>query len=99
MGALVPVPRLWGNIHCEWVIIALAGTIAGIQNGSGRGEILKKENKMDKVIEILEYLDDLRKSGITNMFGAGVFIEQKFGVDKKDASEILAYWMSTFNKR
>ncbi len=49
--------------------------------------------------EHLEYLDDLRESGITNMFGASVFIEQDFNVSRDDARLILGYWMKTFEER
>ena len=47
----------------------------------------------------LEYLDELRDSGITNMFGAGSYLQNAFDVDEKDASAILSYWMDTFSDR
>jgi len=46
--------------------------------------------------EHLEFLDDLRESGETNMFGAGTYIQSHFGVDKRVAKEITLYWMRTF---
>jgi len=46
----------------------------------------------------LEFLDELRESGATNMYGAGSYIEDEFVVDKKEAKEILLYWMSTFGE-
>jgi uncharacterized protein YciI len=46
--------------------------------------------------EHLEYLDALRESGVTNMFGARPYVENEFGVTKKEASEILSYWMKSF---
>ena len=49
--------------------------------------------------EHLEYLDDLRESGITNMFGASVYIEDEFDVSRADARLILSYWMKTFKER
>jgi len=49
--------------------------------------------------EHLEYLDDLRESGETNMFGAPAYIEDDFGVTKKEAREITSYWMATFEER
>jgi len=48
--------------------------------------------------EHLQYLDDLRESGATNMFGAGRYVEQEFDVSKSDASTILSYWMESFGK-
>lgn len=42
------------------------------------------------------YLDRLRESGQTNMFGARPYLQNKFGLDKKEASEVLTEWMSSF---
>ena len=59
--------------------------------------------KMDKPEileeEHLEYLDDLRESGVTNMFGAGSYLREEFGMDRKESSVILSYWMDTFSER
>lgn len=49
--------------------------------------------------EHLEYLDDLRDSGETNMFGAGPYLQEEFGVTKHEAHDILGYWMKTFTER
>lgn len=47
--------------------------------------------------EHLEFLDDLRESGVTNMFGARPYIQQEFPeLVGKEAGEILTYWMKTF---
>ena len=47
----------------------------------------------------LEYLDRLRESGITNMFGAGEYLVREFVVSAQQAREILAYWMTTLATR
>ena len=44
----------------------------------------------------LSYLDDLRESGITNMFGAAPYIQEEFDMDEKDARETLSFWMHNF---
>ena len=49
--------------------------------------------------DVLDYLDDLRESGVTNMFGAGSFLQDEFGFDKHEARAVLSYWMKTFGKR
>jgi uncharacterized protein YciI len=49
--------------------------------------------------EHLDYLDDLRAAGVTNMFGAGPYLQDEFGLDRATATEILAYWMKTFSER
>lgn len=48
--------------------------------------------------EHLEFLDNLRETGVTNMFGAGRYIEVKFGIDKDTAGNILGYWMDSFGR-
>ncbi len=45
----------------------------------------------------LEYLDDLRKSGETNMFGASAYVLAEFPeLTKQEAKEVVSYWMDTF---
>jgi hypothetical protein len=59
-----------------------------------RNEGELQENIMNK--EHKTYLDKLRKSGITNMFGAAPYIQSKFLIDKKEAQSILSEWMNNF---
>jgi len=47
----------------------------------------------------LEYLDKLRESGVTNMFGAGAYLQREFGIGAEEARQILKYWMQTFEER
>ena len=49
--------------------------------------------------EYFEYLDVLRESGVTNMFGAGPYIQEEFGLDKHEAREIVIAWMGSFEER
>lgn len=44
-----------------------------------------------------EYLDQLRESGATNMFGARPYLMEEFDLDKKEASKILVEWMKSFS--
>lgn len=48
--------------------------------------------------EVFEYLDELRESGITNMFGAGSYIQQEFSVTKREARTLPIEWMETFGE-
>jgi hypothetical protein len=48
--------------------------------------------------EMLQYLDDLRKTGVTNMLGAEAYIGFVFGLPKSESRKILSYWMKTFRK-
>ena len=49
--------------------------------------------------EHLDYLDTLKESGITNMFGAGAYVEDEFELSSRDARTVLTYWMATFEER
>jgi len=44
------------------------------------------------------YLDDLRKSGVTNMFVAGVYLQEQFGISEKEASTALMAWMKNYKE-
>jgi len=54
--------------------------------------------EQNKVIEeeVFGYLDGLRESGITNMFGAAPYLIDKFGIDKRAAIDFLKKWMQNF---
>ena len=43
-----------------------------------------------------KYLFRLQKSGRTNMFGAGEYLQSEQGLDKAKAKEILLYWMENY---
>jgi len=47
----------------------------------------------------LKYLDRLRESGVTNMFGAGSYLEDAFDIGRREARTILSYWMESFEER
>jgi len=49
--------------------------------------------------EHLEYLDELRELGITNMFGARPYLADAFDLDSDTAGKYLHYWMATFGER
>ena len=42
------------------------------------------------------YLEVLRRSGVTNMFGAGPYVEKHFNIDRKEASKLVLAWMATY---
>lgn len=43
------------------------------------------------------YLEQLRRSGVTNMFGATPYLMEEFNLDKKEAIKILSDWMHNYN--
>jgi len=59
-----------------------------------KGELMQVDE------ERLNFLDELRESGITNMYGAAPFLQGQFpGLDRKEAERILAHWMDTADQR
>ena len=52
-----------------------------------------KENLPEEWI----YLENLRRSGVTNMFSAGPYLEDEFGISKTEARKILIDWMKNYN--
>lgn len=44
------------------------------------------------------YLEDLRRSGVTNMYGAGSYLVSTFDISKERAKEILKYWMDNYKE-
>lgn len=47
--------------------------------------------------EMFDYLNDLRDSGVTNMFGANPYLKEEFNIDASEASQVLSKWMKLFN--
>jgi len=43
------------------------------------------------------FLEELRRSGKTNMFGATPYLQLEFGLSQKEANEILLNWMENYN--
>ena len=48
--------------------------------------------------EYFSFLDVLRETGVTNMFGAAPYIVDQFGVTRTEAREILLAWMEQFER-
>ena len=60
-----------------------------------------KTNKVCNIKkEHLIFLDDLRLTGVTNMFGAVQYLIDEFpGMTKMQANRVLRVWMKTFTSR
>ena len=43
------------------------------------------------------YLERLRRSGETNMFGAAPYLQETFGLSSKEAYRILSGWIKNYN--
>lgn len=44
------------------------------------------------------YLEKLRRSGVTNMYGAAPYLEAVFGISHREAVSILSDWMKNYNR-
>ena len=49
--------------------------------------------------QVFTYLDELRESGITNMYGAPSYVREEFGVGKREAMSLVSSWMRDFEAR
>lgn len=43
------------------------------------------------------YLEDLRRSGITNMYGAAPYLQDEFCLTHEEATKILIDWMKNYD--
>jgi len=55
----------------------------------------RKTTTLEKTAFI--FLNDLRDSGVTNMFGATPYLEDKFNTNKEVARALLLAWMNVFD--
>jgi hypothetical protein len=53
---------------------------------------------MDDKEAVFIFLEDLRKSGKINMFGAVPIVQEVFGLDRYDARDIVIEWMDSFTR-
>lgn len=57
----------------------------------------RKSTEQEK--EVFNYLNELRESGDTNMFGARPYVMAEFPyLSPNEAKEILSLWMSNFSQ-
>lgn len=45
------------------------------------------------------YLEKLRRSGETNMWGASPYLQKEFGLDKYTANSILTEWIKNYDRK
>ena len=46
--------------------------------------------------DYFDYLVELRDSGVTNMWGAAPYLEDKFWLEPSEAKEVLKLWIKSF---
>ena len=47
----------------------------------------------DQAVTYILFLDALRASGETNMFGAGPYLREEFGLSRDESHRVLSAWM------
>lgn len=53
---------------------------------------------VEQLTDYFYYLDCLRESGATNMWGAGSFLEEEYGMNGSQSKVVLLAWMRSFDK-
>ena len=48
--------------------------------------------------EYYVFLEVLRQSGVTNMFGATPYSREEFGLGRREAIKILSSWMDNYDE-
>ena len=56
----------------------------------------RERPEIEDLDDMLVYLDELRESGDTNMWGAAPWVATEFGLDRAEAKAVTIYWMDTF---
>lgn len=55
------------------------------------------DHTRDELLEAFDFLDDLRESGQTNMFGASSYVMRELGWPQTETRSAVALWMETFS--
>jgi hypothetical protein len=58
--------------------------------------MIAKRFTLDELTDLFDYLDALRESGFTDMFGASEFLARDHDLNAREASAVLAAWMRSF---
>lgn len=59
---------------------------------------MKKYEYKKEHFKYYKFLEALRKSGDTNMFGATPYLMERFSLKRDEASNILAEWMDSYDE-
>ena len=58
---------------------------------------MSKEIK-EEWTEYYVYLEELRQSGVTNMFGSAPYLREEFGLGRRESIKIVANWMDNYDE-
>ena len=74
-------------------------TAAGYWEASGGADdrdLLDASHDYKYPKKYYKYLDNLRESGVTNMYGGGTYVAEQFDLTINKAREVLSDWMENF---
>ena len=54
-------------------------------------------NNEEKYYKYFDWIEKLRQSGVTNMYGAVPYIQDHFLITDEEATVLLVYWMNHYN--
>ena len=80
------------------------GFIQGVNDATIGFSLDERVAKIDEMLDegvvkdMHIFLNDLRDSGVTNMFGAAPYLQDEFGLEKGEARQVLANWMQSFSE-
>lgn len=52
----------------------------------------------NRLADFFEFLDELRESGITNMYGAPPYLQKTYPMKRDQAVSVTSAWMKTFSR-
>ena len=79
--------------------MGIAGRFRRSTDGSDNMKPTDTHHELPTQEDVNSFLDWLRMTGKTNMFGAVPYIQENFGITKYDANRFLVKWMETFGER
>lgn len=78
--------------------MTIPSSLPGSLTAGGRKPSVAALPRLKKLSACFAYLDAIRESGITNMFGASLYVEAAFSLRSDTASAVLGAWMKTFDR-
>ena len=59
---------------------------------------MSKRKLTQQELEVFKYLNDLRESGITNMFGSPPYVRDRFNLTMAQSRALVSLWMTNFHE-
>ena len=80
-------------------LVTIAEYSQKMKSNNNRAEAVTSAERMNDMTtnEYWLFLEDLRRTGITNMFGAAPYLMNEFGLSKQEAQKILIEWMKNYD--